>query len=218
MLLRAAAADAVNENVIALDLNGLFGGQRLSVRGRSFGHKLEAVSLQAVPFRAHHAVPHAVIIQRQIRAAAHHAGVIPELLADGHALRRRDGEFAVLQHADRIRSVDGERREVLFLRYSSTAELALLPILSVCLYPFVLAILCCDRLVVADFAYDRMGRLAFCARNICKLVCAPAVVLAAIDALIIVVPSARRTPKIFFTTTGTLLVVGGRRIRIVSHV
>ena len=108
LLHRAAAADAVHVEVLRRDLDGLGSGHGSTVPISSVCGQCEAVRLQIVPFRRHHAVSHAVGIHGQIGTAALHAGVIPELLVEGHAVRGRDGEFVVLLRADHIRAVDGD--------------------------------------------------------------------------------------------------------------
>ena len=108
LLHRAAAADAVHIDVLRRDLNGLGSGHGRSVCRISMCGQCEAVRLQIVPIRGHHAVSHAVGIHGQIGTAALHAGVIAELLVEGHAVRGRDSEFVLLPRADHIRAVDGD--------------------------------------------------------------------------------------------------------------
>ena len=108
LLHRAAAADAVHIDVLRRDLHGLGSGHGRSVCRISMCGQCEAVRLQIVPIRGHHAVSHAVGIHGQIGTAALHAGVIAELLVEGHAVRGRDSEFVLLPRADHIRAVDGD--------------------------------------------------------------------------------------------------------------
>ena len=102
----AAAADAVHIDVLLRDPDALGGAHGLLIRRISTYAQVKVVRIQVVPLRRHHAVPHAVLIDCQLHAAALAAGVKPELLVEGHAVRGRDGEFVVLLRADHIRAVD----------------------------------------------------------------------------------------------------------------
>ena len=103
---RAAAADAVHIDVLLRDLDVLGAAHELLIRRPSMCDHVKTVRSLNEQFRRQYAVSHAVFIDRQLHAAAHHAEVIPECLVQSHARRRCDGEFVVLLRADHIRAVD----------------------------------------------------------------------------------------------------------------
>ena len=104
---RTATADAVDEDVVRRDLNGLGSDHGFLIRRPSMCRQFKSVCLQVIPFRGHHAVSHTIFIQRQSTASALASGIKSEPTGEGYAVRCSDGEFVLLLRADHIRSADG---------------------------------------------------------------------------------------------------------------
>ena len=104
----AAGADAVHEDVLLQNLDGLGRGRGLSVRRRAVHRQLKGVRIAIVRGR-YRAIADTAVGPVPARIAAVFSASIVEI-RDFRALRRRGGELIALLRADHIRAADRERR------------------------------------------------------------------------------------------------------------